>query len=104
MVKENIEKKFKIVRDDSLEHRFGHNTKAFVENGVIIYTSAGSSSCPPIVEKVEQIGNEIYLTTKDYSRSICTQDISPIVQIIKYADGTRILQHMKIFLDGRQQN
>lgn len=104
MVDENVEKHFRIIRDDSLVHHWGHSTKAFVEDGVIVYTSAGSSSCPPIVEKVEQISNEVHLTTKDYSRSICTRDIKPVAQIIKYTDSTPVPKHIKIFLDGRQQN
>jgi len=97
-------KVFKIKRVDITEDKMLPHNKAYIEDGKIVYVSRGSSSCPPIIENVEQTGNEIHLTTKDYTGMICTRDLSPVKQIITYDDGTIIPEHVKIFLDGKQQN
>lgn len=99
----DTEKTFKIERFDDLQNIYGTNTKAWIVSGIIIYTSRGSSSCPPVIEKVKQTGNEIYLTTKTYT-GICTADLNPVVQFIEYNDGTLIPEYVKVFLDGKQQN
>lgn len=93
-------KKFNIKRMDDMSDLFGSNTKAWLGQNVIIYTSIGSSSCPPIVERVEENEDGIHLFTKDYSNSICTSDFMPVVQFIEYSDFSSIERGTKIFLDG----
>lgn len=95
---------FKLKRHDDFKSLSTTNTRAFINEGKIVYVSRGSSSCPPIVEKVKQVGNEIYLTTKDYTGMICTADLRPVMQTIEYSNGDAIPQYTKIFLDGKQQN
>lgn len=95
---------FTIKRHNDFNSLLNTNTKAFIKEGKIIYVSRGSSSCPPIIEKVRQVGNEIYLTTKNYTGMICTADLRPVMQTIEYNDGTNIPEYTKIFLDGKQQN
>lgn len=93
-------KNFNIKRMDDMSDLFGSNTKAWLSHNVIIYTSLGSSSCPPVVERVEEKEDGIHLFTKDYSNSICTMDLMPVVQFIEHSDLTPIARGTKIFLDG----
>lgn len=95
-------KKFNIKRMDDMSDLFGSSTKAkaWLGQNVIIYTSLGSSSCPPVVERVEEKEDGIHLFTKDYSNSVCTSDLAPVVQFIEYSDLSSIERGTKIFLDG----
>lgn len=85
---------------DDMSDLFGSNTKAWLGQNVIIYTSLGSSSCPPVVERVEEREDGIHLFTKDYTGMMCTADICPVVQFIEYSDLAPIARGTKIFLDG----
>lgn len=93
-------KNFSIKRMDDMSDLFGSNTKAWLGQNVIVYTSLGSSSCPPIVERVEEKEDGIHLFTKDYTGMMCTADICPVVQFIEYSDLAPIARGTKIFLDG----
>lgn len=97
-------KVFIIEKIDILESENNFHTKAYIKEGNIVYVSCGSSSCPPLIKSVQQSGNEIYLTTKDYKGMICTADLVPVIQIVSYEDGTPIPAYTKVFLDGKQQN
>lgn len=97
------EKTFRIKRQDEHADMFVSRTRAWIGEGVIVYTSLGSSTNPPTIEKAEQIGNTIYLTTRDTS-GIGTADLRPILQFIEYSDSTPIPKYTKIILDGVQQN
>lgn len=85
---------------DDMSDLFGSSTKAWLGQNVIIYTSLGSSSCPPVVERVEEKEDGIHLFTKDYTGMMCTADICPVVQFIEYSDLAPIARGTKIFLDG----
>ncbi|WP_029069197.1 hypothetical protein [Jonesia quinghaiensis] len=60
---------------------------ARVEDGAIVYMSAGSSSCPATIEAVSQEGKDISLHVKQYpADAICTMDYVPIMQRITRED------------------
>lgn len=65
-----------------------NTTSVWVQDGVIIYTNSGSSSCPPVIEKVKKVGRghyEIYV--QQYGKRACTMDMRPVSQIVKKASG-----------------
>lgn len=72
-----------------------------VVDGKIIYTNAGSGSCPLIVESAiyNPETSEYILTLRDYSGSMCTMDYRGIEQTISYADGTDIADHSTIIIE-----
>lgn len=94
---------FKIERVDRFQNFFGADTKAWIADGVILYTSIGSSTCPPIVERVEEKEDGIHLFTKSYSGMIGTADMVPVVQHIEHSDSTPIDHETRLFLDGVEQ-
>lgn len=60
-------------------------------NGEVHWYSAGSSSCPPVIEKaVYTSEKEIELTEATYGKIACTMDLRAVHQVIKHADGTPI--------------
>ena len=60
---------------------------ARVEDGAIIYMSAGSSSCPATVESVSQDGLKVFLHVKQYPADVmCTMDYVPVMQRITRED------------------
>lgn len=63
-----------------------------VVNGKIEYSNAGSSSCPPSIEKAsyntETDTYELFPT--EYKNVACTADYRGMKQIIEYEDGTAI--------------
>lgn len=70
---------------------FGRQAEAAVINGKIEYINAGSSTCPPIIERVEYNSDDSSYTlyVKQYNQ-VCTADLRGIKQFISYGDGTLI--------------
>lgn len=68
-----------------------------LDNGEIHWYSAGSSSCPPVIEKaIYTSEKEIELTEASYGEFACTMDLRAVHQVIKHADGTPIDDRVKI--------
>lgn len=71
-----------------------------VQNGKILYTSFGSSSCPKLVEKVSQDKEKYTLHLKQYDSKIaCTADLSPSQQIIEKTNGEKIPQNAQLVIE-----
>lgn len=69
------------VSDDHSEFRA--DTFSIIE-GSVVWDSAGSSSCPPIIKSATYSPTEknVTLYRADYTADICTMDIVPVQQII----------------------
>lgn len=65
---------------------------AYVSNGEVIWYSAGSSSCPPIILSAtyNYDSNTVDLTQADYAGKVCTMDLRPLQQRIFMTDGEKI--------------
>lgn len=61
-----------------------------VREGVLHYHNAGSSSCPPVVERVEEESLDSYLLhIATYPNVACTMDYMPVHQAITHDDSSR---------------
>lgn len=86
-----------------------HGHLADLEDGRITYHSAGSSSCPPTIERVSireiDGGENIILHPKTYPPdTMCTMDIRGFTQEIYRADGEDIPEDTNIIVDSQQQS
>lgn len=83
------------VVDDSLFGDKGWN--ATIEGGVLTYTSAGSSTCKPIIETAVLEGTTATLTRFDYAGKPCTMDYRHFKQEItrpgggEFPEGTEVV-------------
>lgn len=68
-------------------------TEAKVEDDKIVFTTAGSSSCPPTVERAYYDDPEtVVLQIADYRGYVCTMDMRPYKQHIYRADGANFAE------------
>ena len=83
--------KEKFIIEQNTAYNTGINpnvTSARVQDGIIIYTNSGSSSCPPVIEKVKKAGKGHYkIYVQQYGKRACTMDMMPVSQIVKKASG-----------------
>lgn len=90
--KQNIDPDPNFVISETSPTDYTELNKAVIENGKIEYFNAGSSSCPPIAEKVEYNSSiDTYtIFVKKYGNQMCTADLRGFSQTIEYEDGTII--------------
>lgn len=94
------ERETEFIISEGMNNDIQSGQSTIVNNGKITYTNAGSSTCPPIIDKVSKTGdNEYTLTVKRYSKVKCTFDLSPIQQIIERSDGKPIPDESSIVLE-----
>ncbi len=72
---------------------------ARVVDGTVIYESAGSGSCKPIIETASLEGSTVTLNRFDYSGQPCTMDYRPYKQEIARADGEPISNDVDFVLN-----
>lgn len=67
-------------------------------DGVLIWTSAGSSSCPPLIEKavLNKSDNTVILTKISYKEQMCTMDMAPVQQMIAMPDDSDLDENVEI--------
>ncbi len=73
--------------------------EARVVDGKVIYESAGSGSCQPIVETATLEGSTVTLNRFDYSDRPCTMDYRQYQQEITRADGEAIPADVEFVLN-----
>lgn len=79
------------------------DTHIEIVDGEIHYYAAGSSSCPPRIEKAEYVDdNAILLTPYDYTDKMCTMDIVPLSERIVRVDDKDIAFDTDIRIDSKQ--
>lgn len=61
-------------------------------DGEIVWSSVGSSGCPPIIiEALYSSADEfVTLVEKDYEGQMCTMDLKPVQQRIKLESGEKL--------------
>lgn len=64
----------------------------------ILVITAGSGSCPPLVENVYVDGNNVKLFTKQYLDQPCTMDYRMYPQIITHKNDSNVFQNKTFFL------
>lgn len=57
------------------------------KNTVEVYLG-GSGSCPPVIDRVDIVGNSVQLRLKDYGAKACTMDYRPYSQVITDGSGS----------------
>jgi hypothetical protein len=72
---------------------------AQVVDGIVIYESAGSGSCAPVVNSATLEDGVITLNRTDYSGQACTMDYRPYKQEIARADGEPIANDVDFVLN-----
>lgn len=77
---------------------------AIVSDGVIVYTAAGSSSCPDLVESVTAGTDTVTLHIVDYPpNTACTMDYVPVRQEISRTDGKDFSSDIEVVIDHPRQ-
>lgn len=93
-----------LVIENSESNQFNRNegSKLKIESdGYIHWYSAGSSTCPPVIEKAEYTSDKkIQLKGKTYNGTPCTMDLQPVHQIIKNFDGTPFADDVELELQS----
>lgn len=70
-----------------------------IQDGAILYTNAGSSSCPPVIKEAAYTSEKtIELTIQDYAGKQCTLDYSPIIQQIAREDNVNITDDTTVLI------
>lgn len=74
--------------------------KTSVIDGKISYQNAGSSNCPPIIQKaVQKDDSTIVLTMKNYANIQCADNLQAISQDISYGNNKQIHENTKIIVE-----
>jgi len=85
--------------DDAIVDMDKFNDKGYraeIVDGVLIYESAGSGSCKPIIETAKVEDGTVVLTKFDYTGKPCTMDLRQFRQEIKPADGSELAADLTI--------
>lgn len=74
----------------------GGDLGAQILDGIVIYESEGSSTCPNKVESAQLKGNVVTLQLSDYSDANCTDDLVRLRQEISMADGSDVPENASV--------
>lgn len=71
---------------------------ADVKDGKILWTAAGSGSCPPVISKVTFENGSYNVEQKIYPNKACTRDYRVVQQLVSLKDGQPIPDEADIFI------
>lgn len=106
--------KFIIYNNPNYNPNFAPNdygAQAFVQDGKIFYSNSGSSTCPPVIQKVKKVRQNHYkIFVKQYGKRACTMDMRPVSQIVEKEQGEfssndviEIINQPRVYKDHERQ-